>query len=387
MANITPGENTSRMLKKAMLRGRRLLKSRSPKVFPDSDIIQASQIDKPIIAIDAMGGDYAPKEIVKGAVRATKELDVRVQLIGPKDILEKELSQYDFDEDDLELIPSAGFIRMDEKQPVSAVKKQRDSSIVVAMKRVAERKADAIVSAGSTGAASTAALLFLKRLAGIERPAIAANLPTAKGDMILLDAGANVDSTAYQMCQHAIMGSVLASVILDLPKPRVGLLNIGEEGGKGNKVSKEAFEILGRLESINFVGNVEGRTLHDHFCDVLVSDGFVGNVMLKTAEGTAKLVFSVMAEELTSSLDIKVGALMCKPAFRRVKNDRLNPAKYGGAILLGVGGVVVIAHGNSNDFAIMNAIRLAAENAKSNILTTIQESLAKEKDLLVYKES
>lgn len=382
---------TRRFLKKAVIKGQKLIKKYT------TDPVGTEHLDEyesgnsewqslPAVAVDAMGGDFAPVEIVKGAVRAARELNIRIQLVGPRDIIRRELRKYETKGLPIEIIHCEDYIRMDEKNPASAVKKQKNASIVVCMRQVLEGKAVAAVGAGSTGAAAASALLVLKRISGVERPAIAVVLPVAEGEIVLLDAGANVDSTPFQIAQHALMGSVFAGEILNKPNPRIGLLSIGEEAGKGNKIVKDTYEILSHIESLNFIGNVEGRTLNEHECDVVVCDGFVGNVFLKTAEGTAKMVFHVMAQELTANLSIKMGALMCKEAFRNIKNTRLNPAKYGGAALLGVKGNVIIAHGNSNDFAVMNAIRIAMETANSGIVEQITSSIEHDKTLETFKE-
>jgi len=369
-------KDNSRAFKKAVIRGTRFIQKHNPLVKKaSSDILNSSEI---IVAVDIMGGDYAPLEIIKGSIRAAREFGIKVQLVGPPDRISRELSKYNIDGLSIEIVEANEFISMEDKDPVKAIRsKNNNTSVVVATNQVATGQAHAVVSAGSTGAAAAAAFFWLGRISGIERPGIAALIPTSKGQMVLIDAGANAESTPLRMAQHAIMGSLFASKIFKLASPRVGLLNIGEEPGKGNQLTKEAFSLLNQIESINFVGNVEGRTLAEHYCDVLVSDGFVGNVFLKTLEGTIKMSFQMLYQELTQSIDLKIGAAICKPAFRKLKGDRLSPAKYGGAVLLGVNGVVVIAHGNSNDFAIMNAIKLAADTARSGIINEIKENLKK----------
>jgi glycerol-3-phosphate acyltransferase PlsX len=388
---MAKGNNsTTRNFKRAVIRGTRFLKKHSPLNFLLPINQPLKKFDEIIVAVDVMGGDNAPHEIVKGAVRATRELGIKVQLVGPADRISRELSRFDIAGLPLEIVDAPDFISMEEKQPVVAVRRKPDSSIMVTMKQVASGQAHAAVSAGSTGAAATAALFHLKRIPGIERPGIAAVVPNSTGEMILVDAGANVDSTPSQMAQHAIMGSLFASGLWEIESPRVGLLNIGEEPGKGNQSSKHAFEVLDKLPLINFVGNVEGRTLSENYCDVLVADGFVGNIFLKTVEGSIKMAFQILHQELTRTMDVKMGALVCKPAFIRVKQERLNYAQYGGAVLMGVQGVVVIAHGISNDFAILNAIRLAAETARSQIVDRIKQTLQTEdikSALLAAKEA
>lgn len=376
--------DSPKIFRRAVVTGRKLVRYSRRKFFSRSkDSNLRFKGISPIVAVDVMGGDFAPYEIIKGCIRAAKELNIRVQMVGPENTIKQELSKYNnTDNLPLEIVHCEKFISMEEKNPASFVRKNKDSSIIVTMQQVADNKAHAAVSAGSTGAAAAAALFTLKRIAGIERPAIALRIPTAhKKDIIVLDVGGNVDPTPFQMAQHAVMGSILAKEQLNIDNPKVGLLSIGEEPSKGNKLTKETFDILQQIQSIDFFGNVEGRVLSDRECDVVVCDGFTGNVFLKTIEGSIKLIFTIIVEALTSSLNSKMGALLCKPALRQIKNNKLNPAKYGGAVLLGVGGVVIISHGNSNDFAIMNAINLAANTAKSNIIAKIQDSISEDEIL------
>ncbi len=327
------------------------------------------------IAVDAMGGDYAPEEIVHGAVAAVKEFGVKVQLTGPEGILVRELEKYDVSNLPIEIIQANDVIDMGETQPAIAVRKKPNSSIAVAMNQVSAGFAGGVVAAGSTGAAAAAALLCIKRLEGIERPCIAAVMPTHSKPVILADAGANVESTPEQLFQNAIMGVALSKGLFKLTSPRVALLNIGEEPGKGNSLVKETYELLKNNQDINFIGNVEGRDVPDGACDVCVCDGFVGNVFLKTAEGMAKMIAGLLREELTRDAKSKLGALLAKDAFYRMKK-RIDYAEYGGAQLLGVKGVCVIAHGSSKYIAIKNAIRVAKEAVEANIMTLI-ESMVK----------
>ncbi len=373
------GKDNSRAFKKAVITGTRFIQKHNPLLKKaNSDIVNISNSVEVIVAVDIMGGDYAPLEIIKGSVRAAREFGIKVQLVGPPDRISRELGKYNLEGLSIQIVEANEFISMEDKDPVKSIRsRNNNTSIVVATNQVASGQAHAVVSAGSTGAAAAAAFFYLGRISGIERPGIAALIPTSKGQMVLIDAGANAESTPLRMAQHAIMGSLFAAKILNLELPRVGLLNIGEEPGKGNQLTKDAFMLLNQIQSINFVGNVEGRTLAEHYCDVLVSDGFVGNIFLKTLEGAIKMSFQMLYQELTQSIDLKIGAAICKPGFKKLKGDRLNPAKYGGAVLLGVNGVVVIAHGNSNDFAIMNAIKLAADTARSGIINEIKENLKK----------
>ncbi len=329
------------------------------------------------IAVDAMGGDYAPVEVVHGAYVAARELGIRVQLVGHEDVIKSELKKYQMSESlPIEIIHAGEVIDMGEVQPASAVRKKQNSSIVVAMNQVAKGLAEGVVAAGSTGAAAAAALLTLKRIEGIERPCIAAVMPTRLKPLILADAGANVESTSQQLLQNALMGVALSKGIFKLQNPRVALLNIGEEPGKGNSLVKETYELLKNEKSLNFIGNIEGRDVPDGACDVCVCDGFVGNVFLKTAEGMVKMVSSLLREELTKDAMGKIGALLSKDSFYRMRK-RVDYSEFGGAQLLGVKGVCVIAHGSSRYIAIKNAIKVARDAAEANIINII-ESLIKE---------
>ena len=323
------------------------------------------------IAVDAMGGDHAPEEIIHGAVLAAKEFGVFVQLVGPENILKEKLEKHSALNLPIEIIPAYEVIDMGETQPASAVRKKPNSSIVVAMNQVANSKAGGVVAAGSTGAAAAAALFCLKRIEGIERPCIAALMPTQNKPIILADGGANVEATAEQLLQNAFMGVALSKGLFKISNPRVGLLNIGEEPGKGNTLVKEAYTLLKDASGINFIGNVEGRDVPEGICDVCVCDGFVGNVFLKTAEGYAKMVSVMLREELTRDTKGKLGALLAKDSFYRLRK-RIDYAEYGGGQLLGVKGACVIAHGRSQHIAIKNAIRVAKEAVEANIVSTIE---------------
>ena len=327
------------------------------------------------IAVDAMGGDYAPVEVVHGAVLAAKEFRIRVQLVGNQEVIKDELKKYSsLGELPLEVIHADEIIDMGELQPANAVRRKQNSSIVVAMNQVLKGLASGVVSAGSTGAAAAAALLTLKRIEGIERPCIAAVIPTRLKPVLLADAGANVESTSQQLVQNALMGVALSKGIFKLENPRVALLNIGEEPGKGNALVKEAYDLLSKEKYLNFIGNIEGREVPEGMCDVCVCDGFVGNVFLKTAEGMAKMVATLLREELTRDLLGKVGALFAKESFYRLRK-RVDYSEYGGAQLLGVKGVCVIAHGSSRHIAIKNAVRVAKDAAEANIIKILESML------------
>lgn len=326
------------------------------------------------IAVDAMGGDHAPREIIRGAVLAAYETGVRIQLVGLESIIKQELKKYSSNDLSIEIIPASDVIDMGETQPANAVRRKSNASVVVAMNQVANGSAHGVVAAGSTGAAASAALFCLKRIEGIERPCIAAVVPTRKNPVILADAGANVEATAEQLYQNAVMGISLSRGLFKLLNPKVALLNIGEEPGKGNVLVKEAYELLKNDSSINFIGNLEGRDVPEGACDVCVCDGFTGNIFLKTAEGVAKMVTSMLREELTKDILGKLGAFMAKDSFYRLRK-RIDYAEYGGAQLLGVKGVCVIAHGSSKHVAIKNAIKVAKEAAEAKIVTLIESMI------------
>lgn len=394
MMNINPSDS-SRFFKKAYIKGRKIFRYARKNYFAGSgQDLNLTHDDLPIIAVDAMGGDHAPSVIIEGCIRAVKELSVKVQIVGPSDIIKTELAKHLKDSDlnnleqlNLEIIHSDDYISMDEKNPASAVRRNKKSSIMVAMQQVANKNAHGVVAAGSTGAAVAAALFTLKRISSIERPAIATRLPSVGEDIVMLDAGANADSTPFQIAQHAIMGSVYTKILLKKDNPTVGLLSIGEEPGKGNKLTKETYEILNELPSINFFGNVEGRVVANRETDIVVCDGFTGNIFLKTVEGSTKMAFSILSEALKSTMNTKLGALMCMPAFKLIKNKRLNPHDYGGAVLLGVGGIVVIGHGSSNDYAVLKAIKVAAEMAQANIVSQIEDKINNNEILNIIDKS
>ena len=327
-----------------------------------------------IIAVDAMGGDHAPSEIVHGAILAAREVNVTVQLVGPENIIKQELRKHSVSSLPIQIIPASDVIDMGETQPAIAVRKKPNSSIVIAMNQVASGKAGGVVAAGSTGAAAAAALFSLKRIEGIERPCIAAVIPTRLNPVILADAGANVESTSEQLYQNAIMGLALSKGLFKLTNPKIALLNIGEEPGKGNTLVKEAYELLKNDKSLNFIGNVEGRDVPEGICDVCVCDGFVGNVFLKTAEGIAKMVTSFLREELTRDTMSKIGAFLSQESFYRTRK-RMDYSEHGGAQLLGVRGICVIAHGSSRHIAIKNAIRVAKEAVDANIISLIESMI------------
>lgn len=322
------------------------------------------------IAIDAMGGDYAPQEAVLGAVEAVQEWSIPITLVGREEELKKELAQLEYSSELISIVNAEDTIEMDE-HPATAVRKKRNSSIVVANRLVKNGEADAVISAGNTGAAMAASLLTLGRIPGVSRPAIAIPMPTVKGVTVLLDAGANADCDPEDLLQFGIMGSIYAEAVLGINGPKVGLLNIGEEEEKGNRLTLATY---GRLKesSLHFIGNIEGKDIPYGACDVLVCDGFVGNTILKFTEGFAGALFSLMKEALLSSTRTKIGALLIKPGLKSVK-ARMDYSEYGGAPLLGVGGVSIISHGRSNAKAFKNAIRSGINAIEEDVTGKIRK--------------
>jgi glycerol-3-phosphate acyltransferase PlsX len=328
------------------------------------------------IAVDAMGGDYAPAEIVAGAIRARAELDAEIILVGEVDAIQQSISSPE-QLQGIEVVASEGSIEMHE-EPLSALRKKPAASINVAMDLVKQNKADAVVSAGHSGAAMAAALLRLGRLKGIDRPAIGAVFPTviANKSVLILDVGANVDCRPKFLEQFAMMGTIYSRYVLGIENPQVGLLNIGEEPSKGNDLAIRAHQLLAENPNIPFAGNAEGRdVLSGHF-DVVVCDGFIGNVLLKFAEAVGESVLQILREELPMGLRGKVGASILKPNLRRIK-QRVDHAEHGGGLLLGVAGVTVISHGSSQAPSIFNAIRLAKEAVDNEVLDRIQAQYRK----------
>ncbi|HXZ42179.1 MAG TPA: phosphate acyltransferase PlsX [Terriglobales bacterium] len=328
-----------------------------------------------VIALDAMGSDRRPKPEIEGAIQAARHYEVRVLLVGPEATLKAELARYPLAIGlPIEIVHASEVISMDDKA-VQAVRSKRDSSMRVGLRLVRERRAVGFVTAGNTGAAMATAKMVLGAIPGVDRPALAAVFPTATGTVAaLLDVGANVDCKPHNLEQFAVMGEIYFRTMFGTRRPRVGLLSIGEEETKGNDLTKESFRLLRQLP-LNFVGNVEGRDLYNGQVDVIVADGFVGNVALKISEGLANLVRYTLKESLKATITRQVGYLLSRSAFADFKK-RLDHTEYGGAPLLGVKGVCFITHGSSNANAIKNAIRVAAEFAQSGINEKIEKELA-----------
>ncbi len=326
------------------------------------------------IAVDAMGGDYAPHEIVDGSVQGAREHGVGILLVGKPDDVERELKKHDTQGLSIEVVPASEVIEMGES-PATGLRKKKDASIIVTAKCVKTGQAQGMVAAGSTGAAMASALLYVGRIDGVERPAIGVRLPSSTSThCLLIDAGANADCTPEMLTQFAVMGNVFMHNVYNVEKPRVGLLNIGEEQGKGNAFAHTAFQLLEKDERFQFIGNVEGKELFNGSADVAVTDGFTGNVALKSAEGVMRMFGSVLKSQLKSSLRTKAGALLAEPALRGSMKE-VDSEEFGGALLLGIKGICVISHGGSRARGIKNAIRVAKEAILADVLGKISNQI------------
>lgn len=331
-----------------------------------------------IIALDAMGGDYAPAAMVEGAIKAKEDLgeDYAIVLVGDKQLIEKELKKLTDKTDLISIINAPQHIEMHES-PARAIKNKKDSSIVIGVKLQRDKKADAFVSAGNTGAVLASSLLYLGRIPGVHRPTIGSYLPTEGKGCIILDVGANIVCKPINLVQFAIMGSIYASHIFDFKNPRVGLLNIGEESSKGNDLYVETFKLMQKLVP-NFAGNIEGRDILRGKVDVVICDGFVGNVVLKFAEGIYSMIHRKIAENLQKKPFSKLGFYLFRSAIKPLRKS-LDYQEYGGVPLLGVRGVSIICHGSSTSYAIKNAIKVAAKMVNEGINDLIKENIQKVK--------
>ena len=323
------------------------------------------------IAIDAMGGDHAPRSIIEGVIKAVETYDdVEFTLVGK----EEEIKKYLHNDKKITILHTDEYIS-GEEEPVRAVRRKKNSSLVLMAKEVKDGRADACISAGNTGALMTAGLLVVGRIKGIERPALAPTFPTIGGEgFLMLDVGANVDAKPEHLFNYAVMGSIYAEKVRGIANPKVGLLNVGTEDKKGNELTKAAFELIKETPSINFVGNVEARDLLTGVCDVVVTDGFTGNIALKAIEGTALSVFTMLKDVLTSDLKSKLAAAVLKPKLKSIKN-KMDYSEYGGAALFGLKAPVVKAHGSSDANAVFNAIRQTRYMVQSEMVKNIQEQI------------
>jgi len=326
------------------------------------------------IALDAMGGDHAPQEIVKGALLAAAEYQVEVLLVGREEDVRRELAAAAATTPrNIEVVDAREVVEMDDTA-IAPLRRKRNSSIRVCANLVSEGRADAFVSAGNTGATWTSARVVMGMIEGVSRPALAAILPNAKRHTLLLDVGANVDAKPNHLREFAVMGHFYAQMVFGIDSPRVGLLSIGEEEGKGNELTKEVFRVL-KETGLNFIGNAEGRDVYNGNADVIVCDGFIGNVVLKASEALGEMITRTIREELMRNWQRKIGGLLARSAFDELK-ARMDYSEYGGAPLLGVKGGCIVCHGRSNAKAIKNAVRVAREFALNRIDEKIQAKVS-----------
>lgn len=330
------------------------------------------------IIIDAMGGDKAPGELVKGVILALKEFEADITLVGDKTKIEELLAKEIYDKNRIEIVHATEVITYNES-PTLAIRRKKDSSMVVGMKMVKEGRGDAFISAGSTGALLAGGLFIVGRIEGIDRPGLAPILPGKNGPFMLLDVGANAECKVHNIVQFATMGEIYVNRILKKANPKIALANIGEEEEKGTEFTKECYKTL-KAEKANFSGNIEGREILDGNVDVVVCDGFVGNIILKTFEGAVATIFSVLKEEIMASFRTKIGGMLLKPVFSKFKK-KFDYTEYGGAILLGLNSPVIKAHGSSNANAFKNAIKQAVLSVDGNIVQIIKEEVNKDKTI------
>lgn len=332
------------------------------------------------IAVDAMGGDFAPQNIVAGAVLAAQEYDQEIILVGDQARIEQELKKHHAKGPAIEIFHASQVVEMGEP-PSQALRKKKESSIHQCMRLVKDEKACAVVTAGNTGATVAVSMFTLGVLKGVHRPALALVLPTPRAPSVLLDVGATVDCKPIHLVQFAVMGQYFASEVLGIEKPKVGLLSIGEEETKGNEVTREAHRLMRTVSGLNFEGNVEGRQVFDGSVSVVVCDGFIGNLVLKASESLAETMLRFLKEEFQRTMWRRMAAMLAKPALKIVFR-RLNWSEYGGAPLLGCNGIVIIGHGRSNPNAVKNAIRVAREAHEHQVNQRIQKDLEAISDAL-----
>jgi phosphate acyltransferase len=325
------------------------------------------------IALDAMGGDHAPAETVAGAVLAAREYGIEVVLVGKPEAIQAELAKADTSGLKLPIEPAASVIPMDEHSPSTAWRRQRDSSLSVSLQMLADGKVDAVVSAGNTGAVVSGGTFILRRIEGIDRPGLGVPFPAMGkiGKVFIVDVGATPDAKPHFLLQWARLASVYTERVIGVPNPRVGIVSNGEEEIKGSELVRETYPLL-QKSGLNFIGNVEGKDIPMGAADVIVTDGFTGNVIIKTVEGVAKMIFDLLRAELTSSLPSKLMAAGLRSNFRRI-GDRLDYAEYGGSIVMGVDGILIKPHGRSNAKAIKNAIRVAKSAVEQDIMKVFRE--------------
>ncbi len=331
------------------------------------------------IVVDGMGGDRGPAEVVKGIMLALDEMpSVQITVVGKEEILNNILEKHKYDKTRLTVVNAEEVIEMTD-DPVAAVRKKKNSSMNVALELVKNREGDAFVSAGNTGALISASQLKLRRIKGILRPAIATVFPAKGKNMVLMDVGANADTKPEFINQFALIGSKFAEEILHVKNPTTALLNIGSEEGKGNEITRDAYDLLRENKNIHFIGNIESRDMMSGKVDVVVTDGFTGNMVLKTSEGVAKYIFECLKDEIKGSILAKIGIFFMLPVLKKLKK-RLDSSEYGGALFLGLNGVSIKAHGNSNANGIKNAIRVANEFAENRFVDKLKEMIGTQEE-------
>lgn len=326
------------------------------------------------IIVDGMGGDNAPESTVRGSIEAVKEYDIEIIITGPRELLEKELNKYDYPKNKITILNASEKIENTDN-PTLAIRKKKDSSLVVALKAMTENKGDGVISAGNTGALLAGGLFIVKRIDGIDRAALTVIYPTTKGASLLVDAGANMDSKPEYLEQFAIMGSIYVENVMNIKNPKVGLVNVGIEDEKGNQLTKDAYALI-KQRNINFVGNIEARDLPEGIVDVIVCDGFVGNIILKLTEGMAKSIFTLLKRGFVKNTKSKLGALLLKPEMIKLKKV-LDYREYGGAPLLGTKQPIVKAHGSSDYYAFKNGIIHLKTFIEKDVISIIETNLNK----------
>ncbi|WP_308621651.1 phosphate acyltransferase PlsX [uncultured Desulfovibrio sp.] len=341
--------------------------------------------EKPVIAVDAMGGDFGPAVVVPGAVEAARLHDLHVLLVGDTPKVEAELARLDLKGIGCEIVQADDVVHMNER-PSDILRRKKNASIQVACRLVKEGAADGVVSAGHSGATVACGMFIMGRLPGVERPALAALLPTEKEPVVVLDAGANVDCRPYHLFQFGLMGDAFARDLLGYAAPRVSLLSIGEEEGKGNSQVKEAYELLKMAHNLNFIGNAEGRDIFTGDVDVVVCDGFVGNVVVKMSEGLAASLVRMLKRVFTSGVMPALGALLARGAFRNFART-IDYAEYGGAPLLGLQGLAIVCHGRSNARAMTNAIRMSGAFVRKETNARLAETILANEELTRFSRA
>ncbi|HIW00163.1 MAG TPA: phosphate acyltransferase PlsX [Candidatus Desulfovibrio intestinipullorum] len=341
--------------------------------------------ERPIIAVDAMGGDFGPSVLIPGALEASRTDDLKVLLVGDTERIKAVLATTDTKGADYDIVQADEVVLMNER-PADVLRRKKKSSIQIGCNLVREKAADAVVSAGHSGAAVACGMFTIGRLHGVERPALCTILPTEKTPVVLLDAGANVDCRPYHLFQFGLMGDAFARDILNYESPRVSILSIGEEEGKGNSQVKEAYELLKMAKNLNFVGNAEGRDIYTGDKDVVVCDGFVGNIVVKTSEGLAMSLTNMLKKVFMSGALPMLGALLAKGAFKKFRRT-IDYAEYGGAPLLGLKNLAIVCHGRSNSLAITNAVRMAGTFVRKQTVSKLAETILANEELTRFSRA